>query len=146
MLLRLNQGFGREEFQICRDRIAGFFHQRAYEIPEREISPGVYFLTLKGSIVYVGSSVAPLTRIGHHRVAGKTFRTRDEAHRAKQFDGAFVYTCSSHDDALELEGALIRQLEPRFNGGYVHSKYALKAPGGNCAVNDQRILEKHGFL
>jgi hypothetical protein len=86
----------------------------------------------------------PLMRIGQHRIAGKTFRTQGKA--GKDFDSAVIYDCDTHDEAVELEGALLRQLEPPLNGGQVHSKYVLKAPGGHSAVNDRHILAKHGFL
>ncbi len=141
---RKNQGFGLEEFQVDRDRLASFFQQRGFTLPERQIKPGVYFLTLRGEIVYIGSSVNPMMRIGQHRIAGKTYGTKDK--RGKEFDGATVYDCETHDEAVELEGALLRQLEPPLNGGRVHSKFVLKAPGGHYAIGDREILAKHGFL
>lgn len=141
---RRNEGFGHEEFQVDRERLVSFFRQRGFVLPEREIRPGVYFLTWQGEIVYIGSSVNPLMRVGQHRIAGKTFRTKHK--EGKQFDGVVIYDCDTHDEAVELEGALLRQLEPPLNGGQVHSKYVLKAPGGHYAGFDREILAKHGFL
>lgn len=64
--------------------------------------PGVYFLCHEGQVVYVGQSVNVFSRIGAH--------IGDKA-----FDSAFFVRVPK-SDLDYVEGALIRTLEPKYNG------------------------------
>lgn len=80
---------------------------------------GVYALTWRDVVVYVGQSRNLLGRLGAHRArsAGKTLPSWHPVRRV-QFDGVHVYPCGPDDlDALERE--MINRFRPRHN---VHHK------------------------
>lgn len=63
--------------------------------------PGIYFLVLRGEIVYVGQSINPLCRLGQHAAE-------------RQFDSFVVLPCPVKELAT-IEGAYILALRPRYN-------------------------------
>src|SRR5690348_17103385 len=70
-----------------------------------EPDSGVYFLCLRGEIVYVGQSINPMVRVQEHR------RRKS---RGFVFDKAFVVPC--HRKHLDLvESAFIHLLQPAKN-------------------------------
>jgi hypothetical protein len=77
---------------------------RCIEIDLSTFSPGVYLLLRDNAVVYVGSSIAVINRIGSHRQGFE----RKDFHRA-------VYIPCREDELLEIEGTLIRFFEPEYN-------------------------------
>lgn len=85
--------------------------------------PGVYFLVKKKEVVYVGQSVSPYARIGHHMTA-------------KDFDQAYLLPVpKTMLDAVE--GAIIRALNPPLNSG---ERVIATGPGDK--KDDDFVLER----
>lgn len=82
--------------------------------------PGVYFLCLGDRVVYIGQSIGPYSRIGHH--------ARD---RRKDFDRAYLLPVP-RELLDEVEAAFIRALKPDLN---------TKAPVG--PKNDAKHLARY---
>ena len=72
------------------------------EIPTRH-SPGVYFLCHMGSVVYVGQSTRPMSRIVQHELAGKVF------------DSVYFLACTENELDM-VESMMIHALRPPLNG------------------------------
>lgn len=83
------------------------------QMPSCEYEPGVYFLCDGDDVVYVGQSVQPTARIATH-VTTKTF------------DRAYLLPVPP-SELNEVEGAFIRVLTPRLNGGLAKG-YKIVAP------------------
>lgn len=66
---------------------------------------GIYFLVKNGEVVYVGQSVNPGFRIATHMADDR-----------KDFDSAFLVPVPA-SRLNDVEGAMIRLLRPRLNGG-----------------------------
>lgn len=125
--------FGDDSFQVNRNILLEWCNFASYRIEERDLRAGVYFLISDEKVVYIGSSVCPIHRVATHRSQGQ-----------KIFDSVAVIDCDSLEAAVELEGALIRQLTPFYNGG--EGKYhGCKPPTGQFAGRDREILAQHGF-
>ena len=86
---------------------------------------GVYFLVDGDELVYIGQSVNPIARIGSHVTENR-----------KQFTHAFLLPVPE-DQLDNVEGALIRFLDPRYNSKQTG------APRGNKA--DEEVLEEVGI-
>jgi hypothetical protein len=76
----------------------------AHAVPY-ETSCGVYFLMLKGDVVYVGQSIDVLGRIAKHRREGKVF-------------DAFNFIPCERARALALEAQYITALLPALNSSF----------------------------
>ena len=80
---------------------------------------GVYVLSYKGVIVYVGQSKQALRRLQEHRLAYNRFRQGKGKHpyssaKAILFDGIHLFPCGLLDlDALERD--VIERYKPRLN-------------------------------
>jgi len=68
-----------------------------------EVEPAVYFLVLRGEIVYIGQSVRPRSRIAQHVAEG-----------SKEFDSVFLKHCAA-EDLDKWESTFIHSFEPRYN-------------------------------
>jgi hypothetical protein len=73
-----------------------------YQIPGI-LRSGIYFLCEANDVVYVGQSVNVAARVGDHQ-------------NSKKFDQIY-YLPWPPDDLDRIEGAFIRAIKPRFNGG-----------------------------
>lgn len=75
------------------------------ELPEKYVRtpPGIYFLALKGEIVYIGQSVSVLSRLSGHILEG-----------VKDFDSVFFLPCPINR-LNDFEGAMIRRFMPKLN-------------------------------
>ena len=83
-------------------------------LPHYNMTPAIYFLVEEDTVVYIGQSTNPASRVAAH---GST----------KIFDRVFILPVPR--SALNgVEGALIRLLQPKLNGGEGH-KCGLQAPG-----------------
>jgi hypothetical protein len=74
---------------------------------------GVYFLKLRGEIVYVGQSVNMFVRVN--------------SHLGKEFDEVLFFACEPHE-MNRWEGFFIRFLRPRLNGGCSSEEANASAP------------------
>jgi hypothetical protein len=74
---------------------------------------GVYFLKLRGEIVYVGQSVNMFVRVN--------------SHLDKEFDEVLFFACEPHE-LNRWEGFFIRFLRPRLNGGCSSEEANASAP------------------
>jgi hypothetical protein len=86
--------------------------------------PGVYFLCHEGKVVYVGQSVNVFSRIGAH--------IGDKA-----FDSAFFVRVPK-SELDYVEGALIRTLEPKYNGRSKNGK--LVGPNGYGEPSEECLM------
>lgn len=84
----------------------------AMNVRETMADTGVYLLTLKGRVVYVGSSKNCAERIAQHRKNGR------------YFEKAF-YIFAEESERIQLERALILAIAPEQN-----STYRASNPGG----------------
>ena len=92
-------------------------------LPHYNMTPAIYFLVEEDTVVYIGQSTNPASRVAAH---GST----------KIFDRGFILPVPR--SALNgVEGALIRLLQPKLNGGEGH-KCGLQAPGDK--ENDKDFL------
>lgn len=67
------------------------------------VTPGIYFLSLDGDVVYVGKSNDPARRVREHI-----------KQKLKEFDSVFVLSCEKGEmDALEQR--YIKALTPEYN-------------------------------
>ena len=93
-------------------------------LPHYNMTPAIYFLVEEDEVVYIGQSTNPASRVTAH---GST----------KIFDRVFLLPVPR--SALNgVEGALIRLLQPKLNGGEGH-KWGLQAPGDK--ENDKDFLD-----
>jgi hypothetical protein len=85
-------------------------------MPHYNMTPAVYFLVEKDKVVYIGQSTNPASRVAAHD-------------NIKVFDRVFILPVPR--SALNgVEGALIRLLQPKLNGGERNQKNkGLQAPG-----------------
>lgn len=82
------------------------------------LRPAVYFLLLRGKVVYVGQSKVPLRRFMEHRSAMARGREKAILRRASQkgivFDEIHLIRCALAD-LDELEQRYIAQFRPKHN-------------------------------
>lgn len=85
----------------------------------QSLKAGVYLLTYRGEVVYVGQSRELLRRIYEHRMNYLRFKTKRKPHPVAQakailFDGVMVLPCNPHDlDRLERQYIQLHQ--PKLN-------------------------------
>jgi predicted GIY-YIG superfamily endonuclease len=87
--------------------------------------PGVYMLVHNSEVVYVGQSVSPAARIATHIQGDKIF------------DNAYLVPVPSQQ-LDEVEGAIIRELKPKYN---FTERGILLAPGRKDI--DDEVLERY---
>lgn len=97
---RVYQTFGAPTPQ----RIPPYLSFQCVEIDMSQFRSGVYMLVRDNRVVYVGSSIEVINRVGSHRIG----------YARKQFDRAFFLPCQANE-RLEIEGALIRFFLPEYN-------------------------------
>ena len=92
-------------------------------MPHYNMTPAVYFLVEEDKVVYIGQSTNPASRVAAHE-------------STKIFDRVFVLPVPR--SALNgVEGALIRLLQPKLNGGERNQKNkGLQAPGNPADDED----------
>jgi excinuclease UvrABC nuclease subunit len=100
-----------------------------------DVSPllrcGVYILTLRGKVVYVGKAKQMLARIYQHRELWVQARRGTKmpsflAQKGVQFDAVYVKPC--HPDRVDsLERELIARYRPKYNT-------LLQPPPGGCVT------------
>lgn len=73
----------------------------AFKIPQYVYQSAIYFLLFQSEVVYIGQSVNPCSRIQDHAFN-------------KEFDEARIVPMDK-SILLNIEGALIRLLKPKFN-------------------------------
>lgn len=88
---------------------------------------GVYVLSLRGRVVYVGKSVAPITRIYAHRNLARKRSVPWLSIKGIVFDSVHIMPC--HPDRIdELEQALIAEFTPQGNRQHNPSYHAPHVP------------------
>jgi excinuclease UvrABC nuclease subunit len=79
------------------------------------LRPCVYLLIWKETVVYVGQSRKPLSRLYTHASAARGAKGPAWLRaRAVRFDGIRIYTCNA-EDLLDVEAQLIAEYKPRYN-------------------------------
>lgn len=94
------------------------------QIPVNDLSPGVYFLCSGDEVVYVGQSIAPMSRLAQHRMD-----------REKKFDRAYLLP-TPPSEMNDVEGAFIRHLRPSQQGGLRNGKANPVAPTTSAPHGD----------
>ena len=101
-------------------------------LPHYNMSPAIYFLVKEDEVVYIGQSTNPAARAATHE-------------STKIFDRVFLLPVPR--SAMNgIEGALIRLLQPKLNGGTNH-KCGLQAPGDPASDKDflsEFVRDKEG--
>lgn len=84
--------------------------------PVTEHDAGVYFLVSAGTVVYVGQSTTPRSRIANHIQAGE-----------KQFDDAWIRHCDV-GELDTLESMFIHHLQPKYNASMAGERKCAPLP------------------
>ena len=98
------------------------------QLPKWGYQPGVYFLCLKGEVVYVGQSVHPSSRVSNHHTD-----------RHKNFDTVYLLPVPQ-SELDDVESAFIHHLMPAQQGGLREGREKPNAP--RMSKPKEEILSK----